>query len=252
MHHPTLVGGVSSTGSMALSKKRHGHRRKAATPLRAPEAASPEWYNEVQLPLLVARLLNTDASHHASHHHHHRHRRRSSSLSPSASTSSLDSASGAAATNGGEGNVCSRCASEKTPMWRRMGGVLLCNACGLRARRAAATQTRDELVAAGKGRVVAAAEAAVAAANGENAFGRSRLSKASTAHHQQHLSVAVAAAAAPVAPAAPASAASDATAVGGETDGENEAETEQQQQQLQQQQPCLATTAAVAFAAVGA
>jgi hypothetical protein len=253
---------------LSSQKHSHGHRRKAATPLRAPEAASPEWYDEVQLPLLVARLLSTSSSH-----------RKSSppplplplSLLPppsstsSASTSSLDSLSNHSnEDNNGEHLICSKCSSEKTPMWRRMGGALLCNACGLRARRAAATRTRDELVAAGKGRVVAAAEAAVAAANGEDgrsfAVGRSsRLAKASASH-----AVVVVAGAAP---APPASAASDATAVEGEETGtETETETDddkaarrsssivfegmdtetRQQQQQQQQHPCLA------FAAVGA
>ena len=141
----------TSTSTINNSNGHHHHRRKAATPLRAPEAASPEWYNEVQLPLLVARLLNTSS--HSSRDHH----RRCRSSSPCSTTSASETATAATTSSGclappppdaeaeveaAENLVCSKCSSVKTPMWRRMSGVLLCNACGLRARRAAATRTR--------------------------------------------------------------------------------------------------------------
>ena len=42
------------------------------------------------------------------------------------------------------GQVCDECAATRTPLWRTMGEQTLCNACGLRRKRAAAAHHMRE------------------------------------------------------------------------------------------------------------
>jgi len=81
--------------------------------MRAPDAAAPDWYADKQPPPRGA--------------------------------------------GGGAGSGaslrCSTCATTSTPMWRRdAAGAMLCNACGLRARRAAAAAARHALAEPAAGR----------------------------------------------------------------------------------------------------
>jgi GATA zinc finger len=41
--------------------------------------------------------------------------------------------------------VCAQCGETNTPTWRRAGGQLLCNACGLRRYRAMARGNKEKL-----------------------------------------------------------------------------------------------------------
>jgi hypothetical protein len=68
-------------------------------------------------------------------------RKRSSSgeLDPPAKRPSSD---GAPRSNG---QVCAQCGETNTPTWRRAGGQLLCNACGLRRYRAMARSNKEKL-----------------------------------------------------------------------------------------------------------
>ena len=45
--------------------------------------------------------------------------------------------------------VCAQCGESNTPTWRRAGGQLLCNACGLRRYRAMARSNREKAGASG-------------------------------------------------------------------------------------------------------
>ena len=99
-------------------------RRRKSHPCRAAEAAAPEWY-------LEAAYGGAPSS---------------SASSGAATTTTTTSSS--VRLGAGEAALCGTCGTADTPMWRRSAcGALMCNACGLRARRAAASAARGELMA---------------------------------------------------------------------------------------------------------